>query len=125
MNYEQDNARNRDDGLGEARQVSLEMDAHVATIRALRREVNDLRNRCDELFHALACALAIPLNDDGDALHQREQKLLDWARSFMSQKQAHDVALVASRKYAATHDWVCPLNEPGCKANCGAYACGN
>lgn len=106
--------------------MTLENDTHIATIRALRREVTDLRNRCDELFHALACTLAIPLNQEtGEALHEREEHLLKWARSFMSQKMAHDVARVAASKYAAGHEWTCPINEPGCKKNCGAYGCGN
>lgn len=106
--------------------MTIEDDTNIATIRAMRREITDLRNRCDELFHALACAISVPIDPDtGEAIHNSEQHLLVWARSFMDQKMAADVARVASSKYARDHEWECPINEPGCKRNCGAYGCGN
>lgn len=107
----------------------LERDTAKAAIMALRREVNDLRNRCDEIFHALACALAVPVDaETGDAVHSREQHLIDWARSFMNAKMACDVARVASTKYIHTdvapchHDWSYSHNKGGMQCgNCGEF----
>lgn len=107
---------------------TIESDALRGTVMTLRREVTDLRNRCDELFHALAVALSVPLNDDGEALHEREQHLLDWARSFMDQRTAHNVARMASEKYAASkketcqHDWAYDQHRAGMLCGtCGAF----
>lgn len=92
--------------------TSLQADTKRATVMSMRREITSLRNRCDELFHALAVALAVPVDPDtGQALHAREQELLEWSRSFMDMKMANDVARVAVGKYAIKaaepcyHDW--------------------
>lgn len=30
-----------------------------------------------------------------------------------------------SRNTSKSDEWVCPINYPGCKSNCGNYGCGN
>ena len=109
--------------------MTLRDDAARGTVMAMRREITDLRNRADELFHALACALAVPVSPDtGEAVHAKEQHILDWARSFMSQKQAMEVAHVASSKYVQKadtqchHDWAYDNHRAGMLCGtCGAF----
>jgi murein L,D-transpeptidase YcbB/YkuD len=40
-------------------------------------------------------------------------------------QQMRNVQDVARKALGENNDWVCPLDDPNCKSNCGNYGCGN
>lgn len=113
----------------EQRARELEIDSLNACIITLRRDRDEYRARCDELFSALCVCLSVSIDPDtGDAAHASEQHLLDWARSFVDQKTAARVAAVASYKYARPqqptchHDWAYDHHRGGMLCGtCGLF----
>jgi hypothetical protein len=64
---------------------------------------------------------------------ETENKLLKEALKYCADvpyhrsiwQQMRNVQDVARKALGENDDWVCPLDDPNCKSNCGNYGCGN